>query len=83
VKTGPDIHSSYFIIFSNNIELLLQRGWKVSEINTYGTMDPYLLYWMSGTKKGITWDKNNFGNLECYNLYQKNGGKAGLPSGVM
>jgi 2-polyprenyl-3-methyl-5-hydroxy-6-metoxy-1,4-benzoquinol methylase len=44
----------------NNIELLLQKGgWKVSEINTYGTMDPYLLYWMSEMEqKGITWDKN-------------------------
>jgi hypothetical protein len=35
------------------------KGWKVSEINTYGTMDPYLLYWMSEMEqKGITWDKN-------------------------
>jgi hypothetical protein len=61
----------------NNIELLLQKGWKVSEINTYGTMDPYLLYWMRRwNKKGITWDKNMEDEfwefmLECYNLYQK------------
>jgi hypothetical protein len=69
----------------NNIELLLKKGWKVSEINTYGTMDPYLLYWMSEMEQkeshGIRIWKMNFGNLclECYNLYQ-NGGKAGLPS---
>jgi hypothetical protein len=61
----------------NNIELLLQKGWKVSEINTYGTMDPYLLYWMSEMEQkeshGIRIWKMNFGNLclECYNLYQK------------
>jgi hypothetical protein len=38
--------SSYFIIFSK-YRAATQKGWKVSEINTYGTMDPYLLYWMS------------------------------------
>ncbi len=43
-----------------NVELLLQKsGWKVSETLTYGTMDPYLLYWMSEMEqKGIQWDKN-------------------------
>ena len=43
-----------------NIELLLEKsGWKVSEILTFGTMDPYLLYWMSKMEqKGIQWDKN-------------------------
>ena len=43
-----------------NITLLLKNsGWKVLELNTYGTMDPYLLYWMSRMeKKGIKWDKN-------------------------
>ena len=43
-----------------NIELLLKKsGWKVSKILTYGTMNPYLLYWMSEMeKKGIRWDKN-------------------------
>jgi 2-polyprenyl-3-methyl-5-hydroxy-6-metoxy-1,4-benzoquinol methylase len=43
-----------------NIELLLEKsGWKVSDILTYGTMDPYLLYWMSKMEqKGIRWDKN-------------------------
>ena len=44
----------------NNIALLLNKsGWKVSKILTYGTMDPYLLYWMSEMEqKGIQWDKN-------------------------
>jgi SAM-dependent methyltransferase len=44
----------------DNITLLLQKsGWKVSELLTYGTMDPYLLYWMSDMeKKEIKWDKN-------------------------
>lgn len=44
----------------DNIELLLQNsGWKVSKLFTYGTMDPYLLYWMSEMEqKGIKWDKN-------------------------
>jgi 2-polyprenyl-3-methyl-5-hydroxy-6-metoxy-1,4-benzoquinol methylase len=43
-----------------NIALLLEKsGWKVSDILTYGTMDPYLLYWMSKMEqKGIRWDKN-------------------------
>jgi hypothetical protein len=59
-ETGPvGIHLVIFHYFPNNIELLPKRGWKVSEINTYGTMDPYLLYWMSEMEtKGITWDKN-------------------------
>jgi len=44
----------------NNITLLLEKsGWKVKQLLTYGTMDPYLLYWMSKMeKKGIKWDKN-------------------------
>ena len=43
-----------------NVELLLQKsGWKVSKLLTYGTMDPYLLYWMSKMEqKRIKWDKN-------------------------
>ena len=43
-----------------NIELLLKKsGWKVSKVLTYGTMNPYLLYWMSEMeKKGISWNKN-------------------------
>ncbi|MFT6338157.1 MAG: 2-polyprenyl-3-methyl-5-hydroxy-6-metoxy-1,4-benzoquinol methylase [Halioglobus sp.] len=44
----------------DNVALLLQKsGWKVSKLFTYGTMDPYLLYWMSEMeRKGIKWDKN-------------------------
>jgi len=44
----------------DNIKLLLQKsGWKVSKLQSYGTMDPYLLYWMSDMeKKEIEWDKN-------------------------
>lgn len=44
----------------DNVALLLQKsGWKVSKLLTYGTMDPYLLYWMSEMEqKGISWDKN-------------------------
>ena len=44
----------------DNIRLLLQKsGWKVSKLFTYGTMNPYLLYWMSEMEqKGIEWDKN-------------------------
>ena len=44
----------------NNVTLLLEKsGWKVTKVLTYGTMDPYLLYWMSEMEqKGIQWDKN-------------------------
>lgn len=52
----------------NNIELLLNKsGWNVSTILTYGTMDSYLLYWMSEMEqKGIEWNKSmeeEFGNF--------------------
>lgn len=51
-------HTSLFS--PNNVEQLLNNsGWKVSKILTYGTMDPYLLYWMSRMEqKGIAWNKN-------------------------
>jgi 2-polyprenyl-3-methyl-5-hydroxy-6-metoxy-1,4-benzoquinol methylase len=51
-------HTSLFS--PSNIELLLNKsGWKVSKLFTYGTMDPYLLYWMSKMEqKEIKWDKN-------------------------
>ena len=44
----------------DNVELLLQKsGWKVSKLLTYGTMNPYLLSWMSAMEQeGIKWDKN-------------------------
>lgn len=44
----------------DNVALLLQKsGWKVTKQLDYGTMDPYLLYWMSKMeRKQIKWDKN-------------------------
>ena len=43
-----------------NIDLLLKKsGWKASGVFTYGTMNPYLLYWMSEMeKKRIRWNKS-------------------------
>jgi 2-polyprenyl-3-methyl-5-hydroxy-6-metoxy-1,4-benzoquinol methylase len=51
-------HTSLFS--PNNITLLLNNsGWKVSKILTFGTMDSYLLFWMSKMEqKGMEWDKN-------------------------
>jgi 2-polyprenyl-3-methyl-5-hydroxy-6-metoxy-1,4-benzoquinol methylase len=51
-------HTSLFS--PQNIRLLLEKsGWKVTELFTYGTMDPYLLEWMSRMeKKKIQWNKN-------------------------
>jgi hypothetical protein len=51
-------HTSLFS--PQNISLLLKKsGWKVKDLFTYGTMDPYLLEWMSRMeKKNIEWDKN-------------------------
>ncbi|NBC56884.1 MAG: methyltransferase domain-containing protein [Bacteroidetes bacterium] len=44
----------------NNIKLLLQNsGWKTNDILCHGTMDPYLLFWMSKMQaKNIDWSKN-------------------------
>ena len=44
----------------NNIDLLLKKsGWEVTQVFTYGTMNPYLLYWMSEMeKKRINWNKS-------------------------
>ena len=44
----------------NNIDLLLKKsGWKGTQVFTYGTMNPYLLYWMSEMeKKRINWNKS-------------------------
>jgi 2-polyprenyl-3-methyl-5-hydroxy-6-metoxy-1,4-benzoquinol methylase len=51
-------HTSLFS--PNNIKLLLEKsGWNVSHLFTYGTLNPYLLFWMSEMeKKGIQWTKN-------------------------
>jgi len=44
----------------NNIQLLLkQSGWQTQALYTYGTLDAYLLYWMSRMEqKGMNWYKN-------------------------
>jgi len=41
----------------NNIEILLKNsGWQVEQVQTYGTLDPYTLHWMSlMEKKRIDW----------------------------
>jgi len=40
-----------------NIELMLRNsGWKVDQILTYGTLNPYTLHWMSRMEqKGVNW----------------------------
>lgn len=39
--------------------LLENNGWKVRQVLTNGTLDPYNLYWMSEMeKRGIDWSKN-------------------------
>jgi 2-polyprenyl-3-methyl-5-hydroxy-6-metoxy-1,4-benzoquinol methylase len=51
-------HTSLFS--PDNIKLLLDKsGWNVSQLLTYGTLNPYLLFWMSEIEqKGIPWNKN-------------------------
>lgn len=51
-------HTSLFS--PHNLELLLsQSGWKVDKILTYGSMDSYVLFWMSKMEKeNINWSKN-------------------------
>jgi len=51
-------HTSLFS--PDNLILLLQKsGWKVSRLQTHGTLDPYLLDWMSKMEtKDVKWDKN-------------------------
>ena len=51
-------HTSLFS--PDNIKLLLDKsGWNVSQLITYGTLNPYLLFWMSEIEqKGIQWTKN-------------------------
>ena len=59
-------HTSLFS--PNNAQLLLEKsGWKVDQILSYGTMDPYLLYWMSEMeKRKIDWDKNMEGEFYSF-----------------
>jgi len=42
----------------NNItQLMKNSGWQVTQVLTYGTLDPYTLHWMSRMeKKGIDWE---------------------------
>jgi len=49
-----------FLFSPNNLaKLLEQAGWKIKKINTFGTLDPYVLYWMSEMeKKNIEWSKS-------------------------
>ena len=44
----------------SNISFLLEKtGWKAKKIYTHGTLNPYLLFWMSEMeKKNIRWDKS-------------------------
>lgn len=51
-------HTSLFS--PHNLELLLNKaGWELEESHNYGTMDPYLIHWMSKMEeKEISWDKN-------------------------
>jgi len=40
-------------------QILEKSGWTNHKENTYGTLDPYVLYWMSEMEqKNIEWDKN-------------------------
>ncbi|MBZ9629116.1 class I SAM-dependent methyltransferase [Psychroflexus sp. CAK1W] len=56
-------HASLFS--PKNLELMLNRnGWKVDQSFNYGTMDPYLIHWMSKMEeKGIAWNKSMEGEI--------------------
>lgn len=51
-------HTSLFS--PENIKLALKNsGWEAQTVLTYGTLDPYVLYWMSKMEQqGIEWNKN-------------------------
>lgn len=51
-------HTSLFS--PNNLKMMLNKsGWKLERSFDYGTMDPYLIEWMSRMEeKEIEWDKN-------------------------
>jgi 2-polyprenyl-3-methyl-5-hydroxy-6-metoxy-1,4-benzoquinol methylase len=51
-------HTSLFS--PDNLKLLLKNsGWQVETVLTYGTLDPYVLHWMSKMEeKEIAWNKN-------------------------
>ncbi len=49
-----------FLFTPDTLTLALTKsGWKAQKINTFGTLDPYVLYWMSEMEqKGIDWSQN-------------------------
>ena len=49
-----------FLFTPETIKLALtEAGWKTEKINSFGTLDPYVLFWMSEMEqKGIDWSKN-------------------------
>lgn len=49
-----------FLFTPKTLELALtQGGWKTKKVNTFGTLDPFVLYWMSEMEqKGMDWSKN-------------------------
>lgn len=49
-----------FLFSPDNLTRLLQKaGWSSVQVNTFGTLDPYVLYWMSEMeRKGIDWSIN-------------------------
>lgn len=49
-----------FLYSPDSIKTMLHKsGWKVKKVMTYGTLDPYVLFWMSKMEvKGIDWSKN-------------------------
>lgn len=51
-------HTSLFS--PKNVEMMLNNNdWQIDELLTYGTMDPFVLYWMSKMEqKNIAWNKN-------------------------
>lgn len=44
----------------SNLRLLLEKaGWQALAINTWGTLDPYVLHWMSRMeRRGTSWDRS-------------------------
>ncbi len=51
-----------------NLEILMKKsGWKVEQILTYGTLDPYTLHWMSRMEQeGIDWSGSMEGRFFNY-----------------
>lgn len=49
-----------FLFSPETIKKLFDRaGWQVQQVNTFGTLDPFVLYWMSEMeRKGIDWSQS-------------------------